>query len=647
MYLVILIIFGIGWLVITVISGLISDAKSANIKKQLFREKRKIYRERVLDYSRSIFDRNKDIVKEFEDKIVANAPENTYRYNSRYKSYTPPAQYYIENHTRDCINQIALAENRADIYPDYEYLSQWKLKAPIEWQELATKIELMFRDKQQDLIKIEEENRTRKQLLEKERAEKERKKRLERWEQEETIKEIEKNVRRYRSEFHEIRAGRKEPSLLRKILKRKEKGDISIEDIPLILSPDLHSWTESEEELISRLYRPNPFALFSTKDEVGNRLDSVYVLNREIDEFNKTLEKDVQQIVDVRDFFKNIRTGYVNGKKESVVERFNFVVNSITLPFSIPKIWDIDFDEEQGILIIEIKLPDVVHSKVLKEVNLKSGIVKKPLTQKEQRDIVPNIHPAIMLKIAYEIFRNDYSDVIKLLVLNGWVEFDDPTTGNKTRVYTASLASKKEQINQLKLSKLDPVSAFAGLKGKSAGKLIDIIPVSPMMSLDRKDKRFIETKEVLGHLDNQTNLASMDWQDFENLIAELFQKEFSEEGTEIKLTQSSRDKGVDAIVFNPDPIRGGKYVIQAKRYTNTVDVSAVRDLVAVVAHEGASRGILVTTSTFGADAYAFVQNKPITLLDGSKLLGLLEKHGYKFRVNLAEARKLYPNNHRY
>jgi restriction system protein len=106
------------------------------------------------------------------------------------------------------------------------------------------------------------------------------------------------------------------------------------------------------------------------------------------------------------------------------------------------------------------------------------------------------------------------------------------------------------------------------------------------------------------------------------------------------LTHSSRDKGVDAVVFNPDPIRGGKYVIQAKRYTNTVDVSAVRDLVAVVAHEGASRGILVTTSTYGADAYAFVQGKPITLLDGAKLLGLLEKHGYKFRINLSEARQL-------
>ena len=52
---------------------------------------------------------------------------------------------------------------------------------------------------------------------------------------------------------------------------------------------------------------------------------------------------------------------------------------------------------------------------------------------------------------------------------------------------------------------------------------------------------------------------------------------------------------MDAIAFDPDPIRGGKYVIQAKRYTRTVDVSAVRDLYGTVMHEGADRGILVTT----------------------------------------------------
>jgi restriction system protein len=56
-----------------------------------------------------------------------------------------------------------------------------------------------------------------------------------------------------------------------------------------------------------------------------------------------------------------------------------------------------------------------------------------------------------------------------------------------------------------------------------------------------------------------------------------------------------------------------------------MDVSAVRDLCAAVKKEGVSRGILVTTSTYGADAYVFANNEPITLLNGAELLGLLKK----------------------
>jgi restriction system protein len=136
------------------------------------------------------------------------------------------------------------------------------------------------------------------------------------------------------------------------------------------------------------------------------------------------------------------------------------------------------------------------------------------------------------------------------------------------------------------------------------------------------------------------NLAAIGWEEFEHLIRELFEKEFSAGGGEVKVTQASRDGGVDAIAFDPDPIRGGKIVIQAKRYTNTVDVSAVRDLYGTVMAEGATKGILVTTSGFGPDAHRFAKGKPLTLLDGNNLLYLLAKHGTVARIDLAEAKKL-------
>jgi restriction system protein len=160
-----------------------------------------------------------------------------------------------------------------------------------------------------------------------------------------------------------------------------------------------------------------------------------------------------------------------------------------------------------------------------------------------------------------------------------------------------------------------------------------------VLQLNREDKRFVPSYEVVSDLDDSINLAAMDWLDFENLIREIFEKEFSQNGGEVKITQASRDGGVDAIAFDPDPIRGGKIVIQAKRYTNPVGVSAVRDLFGTVHNEGATKGILVTTSDYGPDAYEFAKGKPLTLLSGSELLYLLQKHGHRAKIDLAEAKR--------
>jgi len=119
----------------------------------------------------------------------------------------------------------------------------------------------------------------------------------------------------------------------------------------------------------------------------------------------------------------------------------------------------------------------------------------------------------------------------------------------------------------------------------------------------------------------------------ETLVGNLFQKM----GLDTKLTRSSRDGGVDAVAYDKRPILGGKVVIQAKRYRHTVGVSAVRDLYGTMQHEGANKGILVTTSSYGPDAYEFIKDKPVELIDGGGLLYLLDQHaGIKARIVFPE-----------
>jgi len=57
-------------------------------------------------------------------------------------------------------------------------------------------------------------------------------------------------------------------------------------------------------------------------------------------------------------------------------------------------------------------------------------------------------------------------------------------------------------------------------------------------------------------------------------------------------------------------------------------------------NEGANRGILVTTSGYGPDAYDFAKDKPISLVDGQALIQMLLKNGRSYRIDLEEARHL-------
>jgi restriction system protein len=150
----------------------------------------------------------------------------------------------------------------------------------------------------------------------------------------------------------------------------------------------------------------------------------------------------------------------------------------------------------------------------------------------------------------------------------------------------------------------------------------ELVAVKPILEFNMVDPRFVQESDILSTLDQRPNLMELSPSEFESLITNLFEQM----GLDTKLTQPSRDGGVDCIAFDSRPVLGGKVIIQAKRYKNTVGVSAVRDLFGTLHNEGASKGILVTTSGFGRAAYDFANGKPIELITGSNLLFLLKEH---------------------
>lgn len=295
---------------------------------------------------------------------------------------------------------------------------------------------------------------------------------------------------------------------------------------------------------------------------------------------------------------------------------------------------------ENEIALVEYELPsrdDLSWVKEYKYVQTDNAIKEVMLPEATIVKTYENLLYSICLRSIYELCVSKKTDEVKSIVFNGFVSAINKANGLKERKCILSLQVAKEKFLQVDLTNVDPKICFKSFKGVSAARLIDISPVQPVLSFNKNDRRFIQGKDVL--INSGTNLASMDWEDFEHLVRELFEIEFARNGGEVRVTQASRDGGVDAIVFDPDPLRGGKIVIQAKRYTNTVGVSAVRDLYGTVINEGANTGILITTSDYGHDSYEFAKDKPLKLLNGGHLLALLHKNGKEGYINIQEAKE--------
>jgi restriction system protein len=89
------------------------------------------------------------------------------------------------------------------------------------------------------------------------------------------------------------------------------------------------------------------------------------------------------------------------------------------------------------------------------------------------------------------------------------------------------------------------------------------------------------------------------------------------------------DGGVDGVV-NQDHLGLDRIYIQAKRWEGSVGRPVIQGFVGALAGVGASKGVIMTTSTFAQPAQEYVKtltDRRIVLVDGKRLSELMVKHG--------------------
>ncbi|MEV6924046.1 restriction endonuclease [Dactylosporangium sp. NPDC051485] len=324
------------------------------------------------------------------------------------------------------------------------------------------------------------------------------------------------------------------------------------------------------------------------------------------------------------------------GEPQAVVDYFGIVLANSVYPDDFPQTYRLAYVPESRQLVVEYELPPLEVVPAVKEykyVKTRHEVTSSARPAKEIKERYASVVTQVTLRTLHELFEADRTALAETVTFNGVVDTTDPRTGQSIRPCLVTVRTTREQFMALNLAKVDPAACLQHLSASVSKRPEALAPVRPVLEFDMVDKRFIDEVDVLADLDDRPNLLKLTPGEFESLIQNLFTKM----GLDTKQTQASRDGGVDCVAFDHRPIFGGKVVIQAKRYRHTVDVSAVRDLYGTLQNEGASKGILVTTSGYGPASHEFAAGKPIELLDGPNLLYLLAKHAdLKARIDPAE-----------
>jgi restriction system protein len=321
-----------------------------------------------------------------------------------------------------------------------------------------------------------------------------------------------------------------------------------------------------------------------------------------------------------------------NRDRAAVSRYFQKALDRVPEPLDFPRRRRVVYVPESTLLAVEWDLPDV--SVVPAEASYRydhslDAVVAVPRAAKELRLLYQQLVAQLALRALHLVFGSDRYDVVDTVVFNGMVESVDLSTGRTVRPCLITLRATRNQFKALVLDQLDPVACvrhyFAAEVSRHPEELQ---PVEPVLEFDLADPRTIEPIDVISEIDSRPNLLELTPESFEHLVQNLLTRM----GLETRLFRRGNDGGIDCVAYDPRPITGGKYVVQAKLWTRTVPPSAVRDLFGTVVDAGATKGILITTSGFGPSSYQFATGKPLQLIDGTALLSLCHLHNIPARI---------------
>lgn len=318
----------------------------------------------------------------------------------------------------------------------------------------------------------------------------------------------------------------------------------------------------------------------------------------------------------------------------AVSEYLQMVLDASPYPDSFPTERHVGYVPESSLVAIEWFLPtfDVIpEHKAFRHVKQRKSVEPVTRPPAEAQRLYKSVIAQIAVRTVREVFAAMPEDMVTTVVFNGHVDTIDPATGREIWPPLISMRATKEKFEELVLSepRFDPVASikrhfFATISAHPE----ELTAIEPVMPFSQADPRAVEAIDVISSLDQRPNLLDLTPREFEAFIQNLF----TNMGYETDKFRDSADGGIDCMAYRRDPVAPMKIAVQAKLYTKTVRPTYVRDLFGTMQHEGATLGIMITTSGYGPASVDFANGKPLHLIDGHGLISICQEHDIPARI---------------
>lgn len=333
------------------------------------------------------------------------------------------------------------------------------------------------------------------------------------------------------------------------------------------------------------------------------------------------------------------------GVPDAVEEYFTELLALSQYPSGFPHHYQVAYRQEPHELVVEYQLPPaevIPTERDFRYVKARREIDELPRPAKEIKDLYAAVIHQVALRTMWECFAvPEGHHIVDAVVFNGIVPATNRATGQPEELHLISAPASRDAFAGLVLDQLDPASCLKHLKAIVSPHPYDLEAVEPVIEFQQAKYRFADPVDALAGIDSRPDLLKMDWYKFENLIRQLFEAM----GLEVRVTQSSRDEGIDAVAYNKtDIVRQAEILIQAKRYSKCVPANDVRALAGSVEEKRAHSGVLVTTAWVSAETKAFAaRNNRLRIIEGGELKHLLAEYlDLDVRIDLGRPRRRAP-----